>query len=312
MKNKYLLLVVFVLSILAIDSSRSKSSSTTFSKQEITYEDNIKDNQEILIRIKDPSTNNIMSLDLENYIVGVVAAEMPASFNEEALKAQAIAARTYAVYKMEQNKNDYDVLTTTSDQAYISTVDMQNKWQNSFSKYYEKIKKAVQDTKDLVMYYDNDVIIAYYFAISNGYTLDASVFGTSKDYLKSAYCPWDKNVKSYEVTKEMTKEEFCQKLDIDCQNIKINKIDRDETNHVVTIVINSKTFTGLTFRQLLNLRSTDFDLELTDPIKITTRGYGHGVGMSQYGANEMAKQGYTYEEILKYYYQDINLAKVNV
>ena len=190
---------------------------------------------------------------------------------------------------------------------------IKNKWQDNFSKYYAKVKDAVEKTKDLVMFYNNEVIISYYFAMSNGYTEDASlVFGTREDYLESVDSTWDENIKNFMVTKEFSRNEFCQKLNLSGSNIEITNVDKSATGRVNSIVINNKTFKGTEVRALLNLRSTDFTINLSDVVSITTKGYGHGVGMSQYGAQEMAKLGYNYEEILKYYYQDINLGKVNV
>jgi stage II sporulation protein D len=191
---------------------------------------------------------------------------------------------------------------------------MQDKWGNSYEKYYEKIKKAVESTEGLVMKYNDEVISAYYFAMSNGQTENVeAVFSDAKDYLKSVDSSWDKSVKNFEVTTTFTKTEFCQKLDITCDNIKIENISRSSTNHVDNLLVNNKSFTGVEFRHLLNLRSTDFTIDISDKtITITTKGYGHGVGMSQYGANEMAKLGKTYDEILKYYYQNIEITKISV
>ena len=238
---------------------------------------------------------------------------MPASFDEEALKAQAIAARSYAINKINTSTTSYDVLTDITNQVYITIEQMQEKWGNDFNYYYEKIKNAVDATKGLVMTYDGEVISAYYFSMSNGYTEDvAAVFGGEKDYLVSVEYSWDKNVKNFTVLTTISKKEFCTKLNIECNNIVINKIKRSDTNHVETILINNKEFKGTEIRSLLGLRSTDFTIEIDNDIKITTNGYGHGVGMSQYGANEMAKLGYTYDEILKYYYKNIEIEKINV
>ena len=309
MKNRYLLLIIFILSIVAVNSSRGNKTSAF-----ILDEPKLEEKQEtnLQISVKDVKTNDINKMDLEDYVIGVVAAEMPASFAEEALKAQAIASRTYAVYKMNHSNREYAVLTDISDQAYITKEEMLAKWPNNFTKYYEKIKKAVDDTKNMVMMYDNEVIIAYYFAMSNGYTEDAAlVFGNKTDYLESVDSNWDKDVKNFEVTKEISKEDFCQKLGINCKDIKITKIEKSPTGRVNSLIVNDKEFKGTTFRQLLGLRSTDFTISIAqEAIKITTKGYGHGVGMSQYGAQEMAKLGYNYEEILKYYYHDIELSKV--
>lgn len=301
MKNKYLIIPIIILSILAISS---------FFFPRTTYFNN-EENMNIVI--KDKETDEEKEMDLEEYIIGVIAGEMPASFNEEALKAQAVAARSYAINKINTSTTSYDVLTDITNQVYITTDDMKEKWTTNFNYYYEKIKLAVEDTKGLVMTYNGEVISAYYFSMSNGYTENvASVFGGEEDYLVSVESSWDKNVKNFTVNTIFSKYKFCNKLNISCDNITINNINRNETNHVESITINDKDFKGTEVRSLLGLRSTDFTIEIDDDINITTNGYGHGVGMSQYGANEMAKLGYNYEEILKYYYKDIKIEKINV
>ena len=301
MQNKYLIVVIIILSIVAIISSPKKSETAYFNDEEIE------------VTIKDSTSNEETKLNLEEYIIGVVAGEMPASFEVDALKAQAIAARSYALSKINTATTSYDLLTNVTNQVYITTTDMQKKWGTDYEYYYNRIKDAVLETKDLVMEYDGEVISAYYFAMSNGYTEDASlVFGETHDYLESVDSTWDENVKNFEVTTTFSKEEFCEKLSLDCSNIAIENIVRSATNRVNSITINNQEFKGTKIRSLLNLRSTDFDIDITDKVTITTKGYGHGVGMSQYGANEMAKKGYTYEEILNYYYKGIDIVKINV
>ena len=301
MQNKYLIVVIIILSIVAIISSPKKSETAYFNDEEIE------------VTIKDSTSNEETKLNLEEYIIGVVAGEMPASFEVDALKAQAIAARSYALSKINTATTSYDLLTNVTNQVYITTTDMQKKWGTDYEYYYNRIKDAVLETKDLVMEYDGEVISAYYFAMSNGYTEDASlVFGETHDYLESVDSTWDENVKNFEVTTTFSKEEFCEKLSLDCSNIAIENIVHSATNRVNSITINNQEFKGTKIRSLLNLRSTDFDIDITDKVTITTKGYGHGVGMSQYGANEMAKKGYTYEEILNYYYKGIDIVKINV
>ncbi len=301
MQNKYLIIIIVVLSIIAIVSSPNKEETAYFNDDLVN------------VTVKDVDSNEETNLDLEEYVVGVVAGEMPASFEIEALKAQAIAARSYALSKIETSTESYDLVTDITNQVYITTEDMQEKWGEDYDFYYDKIKNAVSATKNLVMEYEGDVISAYYFAMSNGSTEDVSlVFGESRDYLKSVDSSWDESVKNFSVTTTFTKEEFCSKLSIDCSNITIGAIDRSSTNRVNTIVINDKEFKGTTLRTLLGLRSTDITIDIADDIKITTKGYGHGVGMSQYGANEMAKNGASYEEILNHYYKDIDIVEINV
>lgn len=300
MQNKYLTVIIIILSVVAIISSPPKKTAYF-------------DDEEIKVTIKDNVTNEYTNLNLEEYIIGVVAGEMPASFEMDALKAQAIAARSYALFKINTATTNYDLLTDVTNQVYITTSDMQEKWGSDYDYYYKRIKDAVLDTKDLIMEYNGEVISAYYFAMSNGYTEDVSlVFGENRDYLESVDSTWDENVKNFEVTISLSKEEFCNKLSLDCSNITIKNINRSKTNRVNNITINDHEYKGTEIRYLLNLRSTDFNIDITDKVTITTRGYGHGVGMSQYGANEMAKKGYTYKEILNYYYKDIDIVKISV
>ena len=263
------------------------------------------------IKIKINKNNDIKELDLEEYIIGVVAGEMPASFEMEALKAQAVTSRTYAMYKINNTKDNYDIETTVDDQVYITTDEMKEKWGNDYELYYNKIKDAVSSTQNLVMKKDNKIFKSYYFAMSNGTTADSStVFGESTT--TSVESPWDnESLNKFLVTTEFTSNEIKTKLNIkdDITNIEI--LSRDKTNRVEKIKVNNKTYTGIEFRQLLSLRSTDFTISKTDnTYSITTKGYGHGVGMSQYGANGMAKENYTYDKILKYYYQDIEIKEI--
>jgi stage II sporulation protein D len=190
---------------------------------------------------------------------------------------------------------------------------MQEKWQNDFDTYYNKIKQAVNATKDEVMTYDGDVIESFYFAMSNGYTEDAmTVFSENLPYLESIQSKWDnESLNNFEVINNLSTDEFCQKLNINCNNIVINNQIYDDTGRTKEITINSTTFSGTKFRKLLNLRSTDFEITISDnEIIIKTKGYGHGVGMSQYGANGMASEGYDCYEILKYYYKNIEIEKL--
>lgn len=299
MTNRILLIVIFCLSLILVFISSSKNTTFFYSKPTIT--------------IKDSKTNVISTVDLEEYIIGVVAAEMPASFNIEALKAQAIASRTYATFKMANTTAAYDVVTDVTDQSYITNEEMQAKWKEDYDIYYEKIKNAVNSTKGMVMLYNDEVIEAYYFSMSNGYTEDVSlVFSEDREYLQSVKSIYDnEELNNFQVTKQFNKNDFCQKLEIKCKEIKISNINRSNTNRVNTLKVNDKIFKGTRFRSLLGLRSTDFDIEIKNGIvEITTRGYGHGVGMSQYGANGMAKVGYSYEEILNYYYKNIKITTI--
>ena len=252
------------------------------------------------------TTDKLLTIELEEYIIGVVAGEMPALFSEEALKAQAIASRTYLINHLQSNNS---ISNTTDDQVYLTKEEMKEKWGGNYDKYYNRIKEAVTTTKGLIMYYNNEPIKAYYFSTSNGYTASSiSVFNEQRDYLNSVESPFDQDNSN---TIEISKKDFCNKLDILCNQISITNIIKDNSNRVSKITINNKEFKGTQVRKLLSLRSTDFTFNIKETtIEIITKGYGHGVGMSQYGANNMAKIGYTYEEILKYYYQDIKIDSI--
>lgn len=275
-------------------------------KDEVKFDEVHVDNSLVINILSE--TGEVIALELEEYIIGVVAGEMPALFHDEALKAQAVAARTYAIYKIINSTLDYDVTTTISTQSYLDEEDMKEKWGDDYSLYYNKIKNVVEETKKEVMKQNGEVISSFYFAISNGYTQDSiTVFNQDLDYIESVTSNWDENVNNYEVTTEFNKDYFCKLLSITCDVIEIKEIEYEETNHIKELVINNKTFTGINLRELLSLRSTDISIEVTDVISVTTRGYGHGVGMSQYGANEMAKEDFTYKEILNYYYKNVEI-----
>lgn len=259
--------------------------------------------------------NTVENLDLEEYLVGVVSAEVPVYFEEEALKAQAVAARTYALKQIENNKdNDYDVTTTVSSQVYQTDEELKNKWGENYDKYIRKIKNAVENTKGEYVSYDGDFIYAFFFSTSNGYTEDnKNVFGMELPYLKMVDSSFDKDETSnFEKTISLSKKEFYDKLQINYSDLlKVENINKSESGRIISLDINNNNFKGRTFQKLLSLRSNDFNIiEKQDTIEITTRGFGHGVGLSQYGANALAKQNKSYEEILKYYYQGTELKKL--
>lgn len=262
--------------------------------------------------IKIVVNEDIKELPLEEYIIGVVAGEMPASFDDEALKAQAVASRTYALYKKSRSNGVYDLTNTINNQVYIDTDEMKNKWGAEFEKYYDKIKACVKETEGKVLTYNGEVIEAFYFVMSGGVTQEASsVFNESREYLKRVESKYDNSsLKNYEVTIDISKQELTSKLGLTCTDPEIDYINANEDGYVQTISVCSKEFKGTNFRTLLGLRSTNFKIEIDTDIKITTYGYGHGVGLSQYGANGYANAGYSYEDILKHYYVGVELKDI--
>ncbi len=259
--------------------------------------------------------NSIETMDIEDYLVGVVASEMPVYFEEEALKAQAVASRTYALKQMENNKDrDYDVTDDTSYQVYQSNEDLKNRWGSNYDEYYNKIKNIVEKTRGEYISYNEDFIYAFFFSTSNGYTEDnVNVFGSDLPYLKPVISDLDKEEnENYEYSISINKGEFYSKLGIEYSNkLYIDNIKRTSSNRVLSLEVNGNMFKGREFQKLLSLRSNDFDvLEEDNSIIIKTRGFGHGVGLSQYGSNGLAKKNKTYIEILKYYYQGTEIKKL--
>lgn len=259
--------------------------------------------------------NSINTIDLEEYLVGVLSAEVPVYFEEEALKAQAVASRTYALKQIQNNSNNsYDVTDNVLTQVYYSEEQLKERWQENYESNINKIKKAINDTNGEYLTYNDDIIYAFFFSTSNGMTEDnKNVFGMDLEYLKPVDSSFDEEETDNFITvKSFSTEEFFNKLNLDYSNdIEISNIDKSESGRVLYLSINGVPFKGRTFQKLLELRSNDFEIEITgDTVKITTKGFGHGVGMSQYGANALAKKNKSYIEILKYYYKGVELKKL--
>lgn len=285
--------------------TNKKETNTVKKENTKTKQEESKENKTYVTVYRKKGT--VEQIELEEYLVGVVAAEMPASFNSEALKAQAVLARTYALKKISKGEKLTD---TVSTQAYIDKNEMQKKWGNDYSKYYNKIVAAVNSTKGQVVKYNGNYIEALYHSTSNGKTESAKeVWGQDIPYLKSVDSSWDKKTSAYLKIENKEFNTLMKILGIDIdKNTNIEILSKDESGRVSKIKVEDKVYTGVEFRTLLGLRSTDFDITITDNgLEIITRGYGHGVGMSQYGANEMAKLGYNYKDIINHYYQNVKI-----
>ncbi len=250
---------------------------------------------------------SVVKIELEEYVTGVVGAEMPASFNIEALKAQAVIARTYA---LKANSRGTVLSDNESSQSYKSNDQLKSLWGSSFNTYYNKVKSAVDSTKGMYLTYNGNYIEAVYHSTSNGRTEDSSnVWGNSFPYLVSVDSPYDSGNPSYLKTVSFSYSDISKKLGViitsDTDFIINSKTIGDR---VSSISVGEVTFSGIDFRNKLGLRSADFDISKNDEgVVITTRGYGHGVGMSQYGANGMAKAGSSYRDILFHYYPGVSL-----
>ena len=271
-------------------------------------------NEKSVIRVMRNSKNIIEEIPFESYIVGVLAGEMPISFDMEALKAQAVASRSYAIKKMKYNKDkEYDVVDTTNNQVYLDLEYLKKTWNKSYEKNINKIYEAVKKTEGEYVLYNGEIIDAFFFSTSTGVTENSeNVFSKEIPYLKSVISTWDEISPVYEVKKKISLNDFYKKLGIKYnEKIDIKIIDKSETNKIIELSINNKNYSGGQIVDIFNLKSSYFTIKQDKQnVIITTKGYGHGVGMSQYGAQAMALKGYNYKEILKYYYHDVEVEKI--
>lgn len=267
-----------------------------------------------IVRVKREGTKEIEEIPFEEYVKGVLAGEMPASFHIEALKSQAVAARTYVLKKMEDNKTkEYDVVDSIKNQVYLDDETLKKNWGKNYTTNINKMKQAILETKGEYLTYDNEIITAFFFSTSNGKTENCEeVFVETLPYLKSVDSSWDSEVSPvYNDEKTLTLKDFYTKLGLKYnKNLNIQVLSYTEGKSIKNVKINNVIFKGTDVRSKLGLRSADFTIEKEkENVKIKTKGNGHGVGMSQYGALAMAKKGYTYDQILKYYYKNIEIQK---
>lgn len=266
------------------------------------------------IRVKDTDTNEILNVPFEDYIIGVVAGEMPSDFEIEALKAQAVAARSYVMRQMQYNKDkEYDVVDTVMDQVYLTDEYLRKAWKDKYVEKINKIKRAVNETYNEYLEYDGEVAEALFFSTSVGSTENSEeVFLNKVPYLQSVSSTWDEISPVYEVNYNFSLIDFYKKLNLEYSNIlEIEVLSTTSTGRVKKIKINGSVLDGSFVVNKLKLKSNHFVISKNEnTVRIVTKGYGHGVGMSQYGAQAMALKGYNYKEILSYYYSGTNIKKI--
>lgn len=273
-----------------------------------------------------PNSGKVVKMDLEEYVKGVLAGEMGPSFGLEALKAQAVAARTNAVRKMRvfggpgaDGNPDADIRADIRDQVYKSPEEVKKSF--GFLTAYNflrNIDRAVRETGGLIIVYEGAPISALYHSSSAGYTEDArEVWGTAYPYLKSVPSD-DKDAFRYRETKEFTLPEFAAKLGDEALALRassgeklIEILEKTSSGRVRLARVGTKTYKGTDLRALLGLRSALFTGSVTgDKVIFETLGYGHGVGMSQYGANALARQGKSFTDIINYYYSGVKVVNM--
>ena len=257
-------------------------------------------------------SGNLRQMPLSEYLVGVVLAEMPADFDSEALKAQAVVARTYTRKRMEKGKHGEAAVCMDPGccQGWRSIEDYLDEGGRQAS--IDRVRRAVADTDGAVLCYDGALIDATYFSCSGGSTEDAvAVWGQDVPYLQAVESPGEEEAPRYSDSVTFPASELAQRLGIENRGDPsgwFSGITYTEGGGVETISVRGKSFTGTQLRSKLGLRSTAFDLEVKgNHITITTRGFGHRVGMSQYGAQAMAERGCSFEEILSHYYTGAEL-----
>lgn len=271
-------------------------------------------------------TGEVEQVNLDEYLCNVVSAEMPANYEIEALKAQAIVARTYTIYKILNKKHDTaDICDdSTCCQAWISKDDRLARWEESQRESnWQKIVSAVNDTKGKIITYDDKPIDAFFHSNSGGVTeVPVNVWGgTGYPYLQSVETSGEDTYTQYSSEVVFTQEQLINKLKEKYSDISIDFSNSDdikimeytESTRVKTVKFGNHEISGVEARSLLGLRSTNFEISIDDDnIKFSVKGYGHGVGMSQTGADSMAKQGSSEEDIIKHFYTGVEVSEVNI
>lgn len=275
------------------------------------------------IKLWHAKTSTIEEIPLDEYLYGVVSAEMPVSFEKEALKAQAIVARTYTIYKIVHNNGKHQGADICDDsaccQAWITKEDRLSKWEESSRESnWNKIVEVVEATKGKIITYEGQPIHAFFHANSGGKTeTTINVWGgDSYPYLQSVATSGEDGYSQYASEVSFTKETFIDKVKEKYTNFSIDFtkenciqiLEYTDGNRVKKVQIGNLELSGVEVRTLLGLKSANFTIELgEDTIRFSVVGYGHGVGMSQTGADSMAKQGSNYEAIIKHFYTGVEI-----
>lgn len=314
----------FILGGSNVETSTETTTDTTSTTEGISLVDD-----HSTFKVLDCTTHEILEVSALDYVIGSVCAEMPVLFEVETLKAQAVASYTYAIrLKDIQRVSPNDDLhgadfsnDSTKYQAFLTNNQIRQYYGSNYDEYYSKVSTAVKEVLGEVIVYSDELIVPVFHSISSGTTEDAkNVWGYSVPYLVSVDSSQDVSANGFIEVKTFTPTEIKSKFtevysDIvfssDCSSwISIQSTTNADT--VVSVNVGSITITGQEFRNVLGLRSSAFEVSYNgDTFDITTKGYGHDVGMSQYGANQLALQGYSYVDILKHYYNGVDIVDVS-
>lgn len=277
------------------------------------------------IQLLHQKTGEVESVELDQYLCHVVSAEMPVSYEMEALKAQAIVARTYTLYKVKNKKHENaDICDeSTCCQAWISKEDRLARWEEATKESnWQKIEQCVKETKGKIITYQNEPINAFFHSNSGGITeLPVNVWGGSGyPYLQVVETSGEEGYSQYASEVELSNQQLLEILKTKYQDIQIDFgqpeeikiLEHTDSHRVKTIKFGNHEISGVEARSIFGLKSTNFEItKEADKVKFTVKGYGHGVGMSQTGADTMAKQGSHYEDIIKHFYVGIEIKEIN-
>ena len=277
------------------------------------------------IKLLHTKTGEVEEVAIDTYLVNVVSAEMPADFEIEALKAQAVVARTYTIYKIQNKKHDNADICDDSAccQAWVSKEERFARWEESVRESnWQKIEQAVNETKGKIITYEGKPINAFFHSNSGGKTeIPVNVWGgTGYPYLQVVETSGEDNYTQYNSEVVLSNEELLEKLKVNYSDISIDFNNNDDlkileytdSGRVKTVKFGNHNLSGTETRSLLGLRSTNFEIiKENGNIKFSVKGYGHGVGMSQTGANTLAKEGKSYEDIINHFYIGVVIQDVN-
>lgn len=338
MKKILIYIILFVLICFIMPAILTRRTTLTISKKDDISEEQIKNDEAEdkesknynykeygTIRLLHKKTEEVEDINIDEYLYNVVSAEMPADYEIEALKAQAIVARTYTIFKVLNKKHDNaDICDdSTCCQAWISKEDRLGRWEEGKRESnWKKICDCVNSTKGKIITYNNQPINAFFHSNSGGVTeIPVNVWGgTGYPYLQSVETSGEDTYTQYSSEVTLTEEELMNKLKEKYKDISIDFSNNEdicileytESTRVKTVKFGNHQISGVEARTLLGLRSTNFEIvKEGNTIKFVVKGYGHGVGMSQTGADSMAKQGNTAEEIINHFYTGIEIKEVN-
>ncbi len=308
--------IIITLSIIvcpfAATADKSKSEQTAESVAENLMNDEY-------ISVMSARTGRVSKVEMKEYIIGCVATEMSPLYHTEALKAQAVACYTYAK-RIRENKDSGDADITDSPdthQGYTDKDGRKEKWGEKFEEYENKISAAVEDVFGEFMSFDGETVLAVYHANSTGRTQTAeNIWESPIPYLISVESPGDRLAPDYQSTDVFDESEFKKILEecgvrvTDDADEWIEKVNADNGGYVSSLLVCGKEISGSCFRENADLRSSCFEIKYKNgEFTVVCKGYGHGVGMSQYGADYMARQGFDYKEILAHYYTGVEFEK---